>query len=75
MTMPSDAMEYGTMKQVGANVAFEVRLNRGLLPNLSNDVISFGLFISDADWAEIGFAPDKTPEGGAHTSYFKFEMK
>jgi hypothetical protein len=75
MTMPSDAMEYGTMTQVGANVAFEIRLKRDLLPNFTNDVLSFGLFISDADWAEIGFAPDKTPEGGAHTGYFKFEMK
>jgi hypothetical protein len=74
-TMPADAMGYGTMKQDGANIAFEVRLKRDLLPNLTNDVISFGLFISDADWAEIGFAPDRTPEGGVHTGYFKLEMK
>ncbi len=72
--LAAGAMEYGTMKQVGNNIAFEIRLKRDVMPELSNDVVSFGVFISDADWAEIGFAPDATQEGGPHTSYFKFEM-
>ncbi len=68
------AMEFGTMKQDGDNVVFEIRMKRDVVPGLSNDVVSFGVFISDADWAEIGFAPDATQEGGAHQSFFKFDM-
>ena len=67
----------GTMKQVGNNIAFELGFSRTNVGDgaLNNDVVSFGAFISNSDWAEVGFAPDPTQEGGAHKSYFKFEMK
>jgi hypothetical protein len=67
-------MEYGTMVQDGNSIKFEIRLKRDVIPNLMNDAVSFGVFLSDADWAEIAFAPDKTEEGGPHKGYFKFVM-
>ena len=73
--LPEGAMEYGDMVQDGDNVKFEIRLKRDIIPNLTNDVVSFGVFLSDADWLEIGFAPDATQEGGPHKGYFVFEMK
>ncbi len=67
----------GTMKQVGDNIAVELGFSRSAVGDgsLNNDVVSFGAFVSNSDWAEIGYAPDATQEGGVHTSYFKFEMK
>jgi len=74
--LPAGSIVMGTMKQVGDNVAFELGFNRESFGEntLNQDVVSFGAFISNSDWAEIGYAPDETPEGGAHTTYFKFEM-
>ena len=75
--LPAGSIVMGTMKQVGNNVAFELGFNRESFGDnaLNQDVVSFGAFISNSDWAEIGYAPDATQEGGAHTQYFKFEMK
>ena len=75
--LANGAIVKGTMKQVGNNVAFEIGYSRTAVGDgaLNNDVISMGAFISNSDWAEIGYAPDGAIEGGAAKSYFKFEMK
>ena len=69
------AIVIGTMKQVGNNVACELGFSRSKITGLANDMVGFGTFISDADWAEIGFAPDATEEGGAHKGYFVLDMR
>ncbi len=75
--LASGSIVMGTMKQVGNNVAFEIGFNRVTVGDgaLNNDAISMGAFISNSDWAEIGYAPDGAVEGGASKGYFKFEMK
>ena len=67
----------GTMKQVGNNIGLELGFNRAAFGDnaMNNDVISLGAFISNSDWAEIGYAPDGAVEGGPAKKYFKFEMK
>ena len=74
--LPDGSIQFGTMVQKGNNVAFEVALKRETVGNglLQNDVIALGAFISNADWAEIGYAPDATQDGEEPQGYFVFNM-
>lgn len=71
----ADAVVVGKVAQVGNNIVAELGFSRSKIPGLGNDEVGFGNFISNADWAEIGFAPDATQEGGAHQAYFVLDMK
>jgi len=66
----------GTMKQVGNNVAIELGFVRENVHNgdLMNDSVALGVFISDVDWAEVGFAPDSQQEEGPRMKQFLFVM-
>ncbi len=69
------AVVIGTMQQVGANVVVELGFSRTKFAEMGNDEVSFGAFVSNSDWSEIGFAPDATEEFGEHQSYFKLDMR
>ena len=75
--LPAESIVKGTMKQIGNNIAFEIGFKRATVGDgaLNNDVVSMGAFISNSDWAEIGYAPDGAVEGGPAKKYFQFEMK
>ena len=73
--LAADAMVMGTMKQDGNLVVFELGFSRSKISGLENDVVSLGCFISDVDWAEIGFIPSATAEGGVHRGFFVMDMK
>jgi hypothetical protein len=73
--LAANAFVMGTIKQVGNNVVAEFGFARDKVPGLNNDIIGIGGFISDADWAEYGFAPDATAEGGVHQACFKLDMR
>jgi len=72
--LAADAMVLGTMKQDGAMVKFELGFARSKISGLENDKVSLGCFLSDVDWAEIGFIPDATAEGGVHKGFFVLDM-
>ena len=59
----AESLIYGTSKEEGGNVMFEYAYVRDKIPNLTNDEISLGIYISNTDWLEIGFIPDMKPEG------------
>jgi len=73
--LAADAFVMGTIKQVGNNIVAELGFDRGKVPGLDNDVVGIGGFISDVDWAEYGFVPDMTVEGGVHQTCFILDMK
>ena len=74
--LPDGTIVIGTKKQVGDNIAVELGFKREALSEgeLGNETVAFGAFISNSDWAEIGFAPDATQEGGPSQTYFVFNM-
>lgn len=72
--LAADAMVMGTMKQDGSMIKFELGFSRSKIQGLEGDVVSLGCFISDVDWAEIGFIPDATAEGGVHKGFFVLDM-
>jgi PKD repeat protein len=59
MTLPQGNVVIGHIGQVGNNVAIEIGMSRTKIPHLNNNAIGFGLFISNADWADVGYSPDK----------------
>jgi len=73
--LAADAMIIGTIKQDGNYVVMELGFDRNKIAGLEADEVALGAFISDVDWAEIGFIPDATMEGGAHRGFFVLDMK
>ncbi len=71
MTLPQGNVVIGHIGQVGNNVAIEIGMSRTKIPHFNNNAIGFGLFISDAEWADIGYSPDK----GSAASYFVLNME
>jgi len=71
----ADAFVMGTIKQDGNYVVAELGFNRAKVPGLDADVVGIGNFLSDVDWAEVGFIPDATQEGGAHQTCFILDMR
>jgi hypothetical protein len=71
----TDGMAIGTLKQVGGKDVVELGFSRTKITGLENDEIGLGCFISDVDWAEIGFAPDATVEFGPHQAFFILDMR
>ncbi len=74
--LPDGSVVLGTMKQVGNNVAIELGFVRANLADgeLTGDSVALGVFISDADWAEVGFAPDAQQDDGPRMKQFLFIM-
>lgn len=73
--LPADALLFGTKKDEGGYVHFEYAYARAKVPGLENDVIRIGIYLSDADWLEIGFVPDRMPEGGEPVNGFLLDMQ
>ena len=73
--LAADAFVMGTIKQDGNYVVAELGFNRAKVPGLDADVIGIGNFLSDVDWAEVGFIPDATQEGGVHQTCFILDMR
>jgi uncharacterized membrane protein len=73
--LPANSFVMGTIKQEGDHVTAELGFNREKVPGLNNDVVGIGGFLSDADWAEVGFVPEKTAEGGVHQTCFILDMR
>ena len=73
--LAADAMIIGTIKQDGNYVVMELGFDRNKIAGLEADEVALGAFISDVDWAEIGFIPDATIEGGTHRGFFVLDMK
>jgi PKD repeat protein len=71
MTLPQGNVVIGHIGQVGSNVAIEIGMSRTKIPHLDNNAVGFGLFISDASWADIGYSPDK----GVAASFFVLNME
>jgi len=62
---PAGYATQGHIANNGANGAIEIGFKRDKIPGLSNDMIEIAVFLSDPDsWADVGYAPDKAPEGG-----------
>jgi len=72
--LPADAFVMGTIKQDGNNVVAELGFDRTKVPGLDNNIVGIGGFLSDADWAEVGFVPDATAEDGPHQTCFILDM-
>lgn len=73
--LAANAMILGTIIQDGNYIIMELGFDRGKIEGLENDIVSLGAFISDAGWAEIGFIPDATIEGGENQGYFVLDMR
>lgn len=71
----ANAFVMGTIKQDGNFVVAELGFDRTKVPGLDADVVGIGNFLSDADWAEVGFIPDGTQEGGPHQTCFILDMR
>ncbi len=72
---PANAFVMGTIKQDGNFVVAELGFDRAKVPGLDGDVIGVGNFLSNADWAEVGFIPDATQEGGTRQTCFILDMR
>jgi hypothetical protein len=73
--LAANAMIIGTMQQDGDVIKVELGFDRTKITGLEQDMVSLGCFISDVDWAEIGFIPDATEEGGEHKGFFLLDMR
>ncbi len=65
----------GSVKQDGNYVVAELGFDREKVPGLNADVVGIGNFLSNADWAEVGFIPDATQEGGSNQTCFILDMR
>ncbi len=75
-TLPADFFVFGGSYVTDNNtVTYEVGFSRSKVPGLNGDSVKFSLYLSNKSWAEIGYAPDKTVEGGEPTDGFTLNMK
>jgi hypothetical protein len=62
---PTGFFTVGHTANLSNTAALELAFDRTKVPDLDNDVIQFGVFLSDpTSWADVGYAPDKAPEEG-----------
>lgn len=60
----SEAVQVGTIQQVGNVVKFEIRIARGKLKGLTGTAAKIGIIVTKNDWsATIGTAPDDDTPG------------
>ncbi len=74
-TLPADFFVFGGSFVTDNNtITYEVGFSRSKVPGLSGDKVKFSLYLANKGWAEIGYAPDKTEEGGEPTDGFTLNM-
>lgn len=73
--LPEGFFVIGNVTEDAGIVKFEMGYSRELIPGFSNDQVKLGIYISDAGWAEVGFAPDKMEEEGEETDSFLIDMR
>ncbi len=71
-----DFYTVGHFTEDGGIVTFELGYAREKIPGFEHDLVKLGMYMSDpVSWAEIGFAPDMTPEGEDPTDGFLLDMR
>ena len=63
-SLAADYYVMGTVVENAGEVTYEIGFDRAKIPGLDGDAVKLAIYLSDKGWAEIGFAPDKTEEGG-----------
>ncbi len=64
----------GAVLEDGGQVTWEIGFDRAKIPGLSGDAVKLAFYLSDKSWAEVGYAPDKTEEGGDPQDGFVVKM-
>lgn len=73
-TLPANFYVFGGAYEAGGKVTYEIGFDRAKMPGFDADKIDIGIYLANKGWAEIGFAPDKTEEGGTPQKAFTLEM-
>ncbi len=72
--LAADYYVMGAVIEDNGEVTYEFGLDRNKIPSLNNDEVKLSFYLSNKAWAEIGYAPDKTEEGGDPTDGFILNM-
>lgn len=73
--LPEGFYMIGNTSDVGGIVKFEMGYSRSLIPGFDGDQVKLGIYMSNTDWLEVGFAPDKMAEDGPETDEFLIDMR
>lgn len=72
--LAADYYVMGAVLEGNNEVTYEIGFDREKIPSMNNDAVKMSFYISNKGWAEIGYAPDKTVEGGEQTDGFTLLM-
>ncbi len=73
--LPEGFFKIGSVSESGGIVKFEMGYSRSLIPGLNSDMVKLGIYMSNTDWLEVGYAPDKMVEAGPETDEFLIDMR
>lgn len=73
--LAADYYVMGTVLEGNNEVTYEIGFDRSKIPGMNSDAVKLSIYLSNKVWAEIGYAPDKTEEGGTPTDGFVINMK
>ena len=73
-TLPAEFYIFAGAYESGGKVTYEIGFDRNKMPEFDKDRLKIGVYLANKSWAEVGFAPDKTEEGGTPQAGFILEM-
>jgi len=66
---------FGGAFEENGSVAYELGLDRSKVPELNKDKVKIGIFLSNLNWEEVGFAPDQATDDSGPKDGFTLNME